>query len=114
MDRVSQLFAEINDGAPIDSVREGVIELTRSFINEFGESIDAWEKSCIASAIGNLSWNMSLQSPVSETGLRLCLHNLAKSLTPADLRSQDYPVKEDHLANITSQDLSQAIDAIVE
>ena len=69
----------------------------------------------ISSAIVNLAWYLSLspQGALSEIGLRLCLNNLEKSLMPPELRSSEYPVKDEHLKDISRLDLSKAVDVIL-
>lgn len=109
-DRINMAFEMFDSEASPDEIRSVCKAIGSQLAKQFGEKIDAWEKSQLASAIGALNWNLSLAHPVSETGLRLALFSLNKALVPVEYRSPDYPVKDHHLKDLTFQDFVDAFE----
>lgn len=109
-DRINEVFAMFDSEYDPREVRSACKEIGIGLAEQFGEDIDAWEKSQLASAIAALKWNLVLSHPVSETGLRLAIHSLNKALVPKELRSSDYPLEERDLETVTVYDLIAAFN----
>lgn len=111
-DRINDVFAMFDSEYDPHEVRRACIEIGVGLAEQFGEDIDAWEKSQLASAIGALNWNLALPHPVSETGLRLAIFSLNKSLVPKEYRSPDYPIEEKDLESVSVYDLINAFNEL--
>ena len=111
-DRINKIFEMLEGESDVSEVRSECIQIGIELAEQFGDDIDPWEKSQLASAISSLNWNLSFDHPTTETGLRLCTHSLNKALEPKDHRSPDYPVNENDLKNVSTQEIIEAFRSL--
>lgn len=111
LEQISELYDKLDNPDQINDARREMARFIRVIIANLGEP-DLWETDCLAAAVSDLATNLSYPGPTSNW-LRLCLANIAKSLTPPDTRSPNYPLssqREEALSGISAAQLLEALD----
>ena len=110
MDEINRIYENIAKSENLDGIRNDIIKLMKNVLNSFGQNINNWQKTCLASAIGALSWNLSQGLKSSDAFLRVSLLNIEKSMTPSDKRDDEMTSNIEGLNKISYELLMASIN----
>lgn len=112
MQRIEAILAKIDDPRQLTSVRQQILALFLTCLDEHKDKLDDWSKTHFSNAIGALALNIhSLQQPTM-SWLRLCLADFKKANLPVDQRDPDFRTSDSSMRDLTYDQLVGAVDSL--
>jgi hypothetical protein len=90
MQAIDSLLSQLDGETDLDEIRAAIADLIKTKIEAKKASLGYWELAHFTNAIGSLSLNVNSPTQPTYAGLRVCLLDLKKAISPEVRMPSEY------------------------